>query len=509
MSENDNVDYEVGSQDNSDFMYYYVKKIIDKVGPRAPGSTEEKLAVDIVAKDMKDMGFDEVDVEDFTLYPRAFLGWTRLISILFVISFLVYLLVNVTNVIAISSVSFAICLFIVLMLYKQFLSYEEWLPKFLPYKEKTSHNVVGKIKPSGEIKKRVVVSGHIDSAYTFNLIEFTRQGYAASIVLIVLGFALTGMGYLLTIVFEATGANDTIPALIIAWIGFLMPFLTTFVIYVLGKSPKILMGAVSKVHPYASILMIYTLVYGSVIDAHFYGEAILTPTLYDSIVLAFCQSIPAIVAFFLYLGKQAVPGAIDNLTGVAAAMCIGKILNDWKREMPHLVPKNTEVVVGIFGSEEAGLRGSTAFSKSHAEEYNKIDTTCVNFESLSESKVQTVYDFEATTKTKMSPEVYNLVAEACEDVGIPYRIGQMPSIAGGTDATGLRRGGLKATSIEGLRYSDYLSYYHTSRDNMSNINLKRKEWKDIGPNWHHRNVRGAMEMGVMTMIRYIQMKDDE
>jgi Peptidase family M28 len=502
-------EYDIDSDENSDYMYNYIDKILKEIGPRASGSEEEKRAGELVAKDMKALGIDEVDIEDFTLYPRAFMGWARLLSVIFSIAFLIFLLSAKYSPIAVSLVSFGLCVFALFILYKQFLCYEEWTPKFIPYKKKTSHNVIGTIKPSGEVTKRVVISGHLDSAYTFNLIEYTRQGYAYFIIQILFGFFLTMFAFLSTFIFEAASIDQTFISRFFAWIGFVYPFVSLFVLYVVGRSPKVLVGAVSKIHPITSVIVGYTTVYGILINALFWNVAIINASLYYTVCLLFCQSIPAVIAFFLFVGKYAVPGAIDNLTAVAACMCIGKILNDYKKDYPEKVPQNTEVILAIVGSEEAGLRGSEAFAKKHSEEYNKIDTTCVNFESLSESKVQTIYTHEATTKTDMTKEVYELVSLASEKAGVPFRLGEMPSIAGGTDATGLIRGGLRATTIEGLRYKDYLSYYHTSRDNMTNINKERKKWTDIGPNWHNRNVRAAMEMAVLTMMKYIELKDKE
>jgi len=132
------------------------------------------------------------------------------------------------------------------------------------------------------------------------------------------------------------------------------------------------------------------------------------------------QNIINIVALSFFVSKKATPGATDNLTGVASIMGVAKILNDWKKQFPELLPKNTEVIVTIMGSEEIGLRGALAFARAHAEEFNEIDTTVVNCDSLTESKSQTIFTRENTTRTDLSPEVYNLLAKSCEVLGIGY-----------------------------------------------------------------------------------------
>ena len=501
-------EYIIDSEENSDYMYNYIKKVLDEVGPRASGSPEERQAAELVEKDMKDMGCDATEMEEFQLYPRAFLGWFKIVMNLWLISFVIFVFVDKSPIL-IPILSLAACFLGLMTLYKQFMRYEEWTPKWLPYKQKTSQNTLGIIKPTGEVTKRVVVGGHLDSAFMCNLIEHTRQGYAYCVAGALIGFALTIITYLLSLIYTIFGVTDTVIPTIISWIGLLLPFALVLFVFTVGKSEAILGGALQKVHPSAMILFAYTLVYCILIDVIFWERAFVNPSLYNASVFIFHISLPAIVGLFYYQGKDAVPGAIDNLTAVAVCMCIGKILNEWKQGYPDLVPKNTEVVIGIMGSEEAGLRGSTFFSKKHAEEYNKIDTTCINLESLAESRGQTVYTAESTTGTIMTPEVYNLVMECCKELGIKCRLGEMPSIAGGTDATGFIRGGLKATCIEGLRYKDYLSFYHTRRDNLSGINKHRKDWMDVGPNWHSRNVRGAMEMAILTVLKYIEKKDEE
>ena len=90
-----------------------------------------------------------------------------------------------------------------------------------------------------------------------------------------------------------------------------------------------------------------------------------------------------------------------------------------------------------------------------------------------------------------------------------HLIVDMPGIAGGTDAAGFVRGGLKSSSLIGLDYKDYLSYYHTDRDNISLLNKERKPWQDGGNSWKNRNIRGAMEMALQICIKYLELKDKE
>ncbi|MHA1341494.1 MAG: M28 family peptidase [Promethearchaeota archaeon] len=88
-----------------------------------------------------------------------------------------------------------------------------------------------------------------------------------------------------------------------------------------------------------------------------------------------------IFAFFFtgtYKNGGTVPGATDNLTSVAISIALGRII----RKHPELIPKNTEIRVISFGSEEAAVRGSTNYVKTHLNELKKNDLMVLNFESI-------------------------------------------------------------------------------------------------------------------------------
>ncbi|HMF29929.1 MAG TPA: M28 family peptidase, partial [Candidatus Lokiarchaeia archaeon] len=172
-------------------------------------------------------------------------------------------------------------------------------------------------------------------------------------------------------------------------------------------------------------------------------------------------------------------------------------------------PQNTEVLIAIVGCEEVGLRGSQAFATRHAAEFNTIDTTCVNFESVSDAKRVTIFNEEKTTGTKLSPEVFNLLDQCAAELGIRHVLDHMPGVAGGSDAAGMVRGGLKASTLCGLKYKDYLAYYHTDRDNLDRLNKERRPWADHGKTWDTQNVLGAMEQSLCVGVRYLEKKDAE
>lgn len=498
--------YEI-SDENSDYMYNTIKKIIDECGPRPPASDAERKASELCAEELENY-CESVDIEEFETYPKAFLGWIRLSLGFWLLSFLIFLLSDL-NPLIISIICLVIAGFIVLIIYKQFLGYEEWTPKLFPYDKKTSQNVVGVIKPKGEVKKRVVASGHIDSAFRFNLIHYLRHGYAYFLIGGIVALVEFLLLYLLQFIYSLVAIDLSIITMILNVLIMAVPILFAVFFLVIGKSDKVFFGAFKNMALLPAIVILAITAYTIVIDIFLWEYIFINPTLVKTSHFLFLISIPSFAALFFFVSSKATPGAIDNLTAVAPCMCIAKIVGEWKKANSNLVPKNTEIVIAIVGSEEIGLRGSEAFARKHSEEYNKIDTTCINFESLTVAEYVRIYTRENTTGTDLSPEVYSLLAKACKELDLEVHMGEMPGIAGGTDAAGLVREGLKATSIEGIRYQDYLAYYHTDRDNLEMINKERRPCDDIGDNWKNRNIRCAMENGVRAFLKYLELKDTE
>jgi hypothetical protein len=149
-------DYVVDSKENSDFMYNLIDKVIKEAGPRPPCSPQEKKAALLLAEELKPY-CDEVKVEEFGAYPQlGVASWPRRCSLLTLLSALIFLLTPF-NPILFPFVALGIAIFSILNVYYQYLRCEEWSPKIYPfYKQKKSQNVVGIIKPTGEVKKRLV-----------------------------------------------------------------------------------------------------------------------------------------------------------------------------------------------------------------------------------------------------------------------------------------------------------------------------------------------------------------
>jgi hypothetical protein len=141
-----------------------IKDVCKTIGPRAPGEEAEKKAQERFAAELGKYA-DDVKIEPFELHPKAFLGWIRLCAIIMIIANGVFFagtfIPGAPSWLPVIPLALSlICLFFIVT---EFLFYGETLDPFFP--KRTSHNVVAKYNAKGTAKKRIIVSGHVDSSY--------------------------------------------------------------------------------------------------------------------------------------------------------------------------------------------------------------------------------------------------------------------------------------------------------------------------------------------------------
>ena len=73
----------------TDYMFGLVKTVIDEIGPRPSCSEEEKRLGRLLVDEWKSI-CDRIDVETFTCHPSAFLGFIRLVALLYFASVILY-----------------------------------------------------------------------------------------------------------------------------------------------------------------------------------------------------------------------------------------------------------------------------------------------------------------------------------------------------------------------------------------------------------------------------------
>lgn len=139
----------------TDYSIKAITEICEKIGPRESGSKEERKSQEYWAKEMKKYA-DKVEVEDFDVHPHAFMSWVVLDATLMLAGLVCYVL-KLPVVTLVLSLIAAICMACEFLFYKQFLD-----PLF---KKQVSCNVIGKRNPTGEVKQRIIFSGHTDSSW--------------------------------------------------------------------------------------------------------------------------------------------------------------------------------------------------------------------------------------------------------------------------------------------------------------------------------------------------------
>ena len=136
----------------TDFATDSIKHICDSFGPRPCGEESERKALEYMYEQLKPYA-DKVWIESFKCHPDAFMSFVPVAGDCCAAA-------TATNIIAAKKCKKAEVLF-----------YKQPLDPFS--KEKESGNVIAVRKASGETKRRIILSGHIDSApewtYTYKL----------------------------------------------------------------------------------------------------------------------------------------------------------------------------------------------------------------------------------------------------------------------------------------------------------------------------------------------------
>ncbi len=189
-----------------------IKKICQEIGPREAGTQAELDAQNYMANLVGDAA-DEVKQEEFRISHRAFLGWLRLAGIFMLISTAACLSnLFVKDVMYAPYVSAAMCVLVAVMIFGEFLFYKPVIDPF--FKKLTSHNTYCIRKPSGEVKRRIIIAGHSDSSIEW---RFTHIG-GAPMMYVAYVYPAVGLVYTVatTIYMIATGEINPV----LYYIGF-------------------------------------------------------------------------------------------------------------------------------------------------------------------------------------------------------------------------------------------------------------------------------------------------
>lgn len=136
-----------------------ITKICDKIGPRKPGSPEELRAQKWMEKDLKNY-CEETAIEPFEIHRQGFMGFIPFTVICGVASVFVNWFLS-------PIAAFILCLLAFVPFIFEFLMYRQFDDKLFP--KQTSHNLIAKRAPKGEVKQRFIIVGHADSQFEWTL----------------------------------------------------------------------------------------------------------------------------------------------------------------------------------------------------------------------------------------------------------------------------------------------------------------------------------------------------
>jgi len=177
-------------------------------------------------------------------------------------------------------------------------------------------------------------------------------------------------------------------------------------------------------------------------------------------IALFCL-FPACIGFLFFQSrKRSVPGASDNLSGCYASMAVLKAMAEREERF-----EDTEVVVLLTGSEEAGLRGSKAFVKRHKKELRdpSILTAAVGADTFRDLKDIAVYNRDLSGTLRHSPKMQALMQAAGKARG--YDLPAASIYIGACDAVAFTQAGIPATGFAAMDPTPP-RYYHTRLDDV-------------------------------------------
>ena len=138
----------------------FVGKITNEIGPREPGSNNEKLLAEFIENEMKKF-CNGTKVESFK-FSLAFLALLKISVLAFIISIIFYWFIPLLSIIIISITWF--------IMYVEFYRHKEFIDPL--FRKKECQNVIGVINPKSveDIKNIFILSAHHDSSYQYRLV---------------------------------------------------------------------------------------------------------------------------------------------------------------------------------------------------------------------------------------------------------------------------------------------------------------------------------------------------
>ena len=172
-----------------DYSLNSIKYICEEIGPRESGMPNERKAQEWLKNELLSNGWaDEAEIEDFRVSRHGLVGFTKIVSVMLVLAaalqFAAYFAGGTAQIVC-HAVTIFLCALALLVTVTEFLMYKPFIDPLLP--KTMSSNVYAKYHSSGETKRRIIFSGHCDSAYEWTLMKIKPAFMIAVIALCVIG----------------------------------------------------------------------------------------------------------------------------------------------------------------------------------------------------------------------------------------------------------------------------------------------------------------------------------
>lgn len=400
-----------------------VEHAAKKIGSRLPGSDGEKEYAAYMGDKLRSIGIEPVR-EEFAVSPRASIGGIPYAGYLGIImSALVYVALHLSAVwygMALASVVCWVWLILSVFLYKT------WFDMF--FKQEISQNTYGELlPPDGKYDYTIILSGHTDTSWCWR--------HSA----------------------HASKFKKTKPA---------MGLVATFAKVGFGVICFLFLTAVS---------IAMTVISSGVYFGEVWALKIANSASFANFLFAmhFLPVVTAIGCMFVVMWADPNPrnasrGAMDNATGCALSFAVTKYFHDH----PEKMPKNCRIIDFNCGSEEAGLRGSIAFTREHKGEPILENTWNINIDSVADKDFFEVVIKDDWQFCRFDTDLEKMFKDTFNELGIVSKTnGCIHNPVGGCDSTPMTKAGMKSVTFA-AQDPTLTYYYHTWHDMPERFELE-------------------------------------
>lgn len=400
-----------------------VEHAAKKIGSRLPGSDGEKEYAAYMGDKLRSIGIEPVR-EEFAVSPRASIGGIPYAGYLgLIMSALVYVALHLSAVwygMALASVVCWVWLILSVFLYKT------WFDMF--FKQEISQNTYGELlPPDGKYDYTIILSGHTDTSWCWR--------HSA----------------------HASKFKKTKPA---------MGLVATFAKVGFGVICFLFLTAVS---------IAMTVISSGVYFGEVWALKIANSASFANFLFAmhFLPVVTAIGCMFVVMWADPNPrnasrGDMDNATGCALSFAVTKYFHDH----PEKMPKNCRIIDFNCGSEEAGLRGSIAFTREHKGEPILENTWNINIDSVADKDFFEVVIKDDWQFCRFDTDLEKMFKDTFNELGIVSKTnGCIHNPVGGCDSTPMTKAGMKSVTFA-AQDPTLTYYYHTWHDMPERFELE-------------------------------------